>query len=104
MGVIDRINLCLARKGIDGATMSREVGLSNSAYSQWNTGKNQPSKVSIRKLAAYFGVSEEWLMFGDDSENEKVPAALSSEDEELIQLIKMMSPDQKAALKAFLQK
>ncbi len=49
--VIDRINLRLTEIGMSGAELARELGLSNSIYSQWNTGKTQPSKKTLVRIA-----------------------------------------------------
>lgn len=83
MDTIDRINLCLAKKGIDGAEMSRNLGFSNSVYSQWNTRKTNPSKKKLMLVADYFGVSLEWLMFGEDDLKTKNPTA-QTDDEALM--------------------
>lgn len=65
MDIIDRINCLLAAKGVTGAEMSRDLGLSNSAYSQWNTRKTKPSKRSIAEMARYLGTTAEYLLWGD---------------------------------------
>ena len=67
MGIIDKINSCLLLKGISGAELSRDLGLSNSAYSQWNTGKTIPSPKTVSKIASYFNVPVAW--FYDSSDN-----------------------------------
>lgn len=73
MDIIDRINGLLAAKGTTGAEMSRDLGLSNSAYSQWNTRKTKPSKKSIQVIAAYLGTTADYLMFGTEPEKAKAP-------------------------------
>lgn len=57
MKSIDKINMILLQKGISGAELSVNAGLSNSAYSQWNTEKTKPSK----KRSPFGGFSR----FGD---------------------------------------
>ena len=66
MSIIDKINRELMKKGKNGAEMSRDIGLSNGAYSQWNTGKTRPSKKTLLKVAEYLGVSVEYLMEDDE--------------------------------------
>ena len=73
MDVIDRINERLAVIGKNGAEMSRDLGLSNSIYSQWNTGKTKPSKKTISLLAPYLKTTAEYLLTG----TEKSPQPLS---------------------------
>lgn len=50
--------------------MSREIGLSNGAYSQWNTEKTNPSKKTLLKVAEYLGVPVETLT-AEDAEKKK---------------------------------
>lgn len=64
MDVMDRINLCLKKIGKSGAEMSRDLGLSNSTYSQWNTRKTKPSNKVLSILAVYLGVSISYLANG----------------------------------------
>ena len=73
MDVIDRINERLAVLGKSGAEMSRDLGLSNSIYSQWNTRKTKPSKKTIKLLAPYLETSVEYLLTGKD----KSPSTLA---------------------------
>lgn len=70
MTTIDKINRELLRKGKTGAEMSREIGLSNGAYSQWNTEKTNPSKKTLLKVAEYLGVPVETLT-AEDAEKKK---------------------------------
>lgn len=66
MEIIDRINKRLAIIGKTGAEMSRDLGLSNSAYSQWNTGKTKPSKKTLVLIAPYLGTTVEYLLTGKE--------------------------------------
>lgn len=69
MCTIDRINACLSSIGKSGAEMSRDLGLSNSIYSQWNTGKTRPSNKTLLKVANYLGVTVDYLLTGDNGES-----------------------------------
>lgn len=53
--------------------MSRDLGLSNSAYSQWNTRKTKPSKKSIQRIAEYLGTTADYLIFGSEAQNAPIP-------------------------------
>ena len=57
MRTIDKINYYLRIIGKTGADLSRAIGLSNSIYSQWNTGKSKPSPQRLPAIAEYLGVS-----------------------------------------------
>ena len=51
MDVIDRINAILKKRGMNGAELSRLIGVSTAVYSQWNTRKTKPSNKNIVKVA-----------------------------------------------------
>ena len=80
MDVIDRINLQLSIAGKTGAELSRDLGLSNSAYSHWNTRKAKPSKKTIKLIADYLGVTVEFLLTGIDSEQNKKPTPIGDDE------------------------
>lgn len=65
MDTIDKINYYLVKQGKTGADLSRALGLSNSVYSQWNTGKTKPKKSKLMAIAEYLGVSVEDIMPDD---------------------------------------
>lgn len=77
MASIDRINRLLSERGITGAELTREIGLSNSVYSQWNTGRTKISNRSLKKIAEYFGVPVSALLDNSTLEAEKAPTASS---------------------------
>lgn len=70
MDAFDRIDLLITRNGMSGSEMSRELGLSNSVYSQWKSRTTKPSNKNIKKIADYFGVSVEYIKFGETNEKE----------------------------------
>lgn len=72
----------MAEQGKNGAEMSRAIGLSNSIYSQWNTGKTKPSKRTLPLIAQYLGTTTEYLL-GVDQEKK----LLINEDEELTEYL-----------------
>lgn len=74
MDTIDKINFYLTQMGEDGASLSRALGLSNSAYSQWNTRKHNPSKRLMPGIAAFLGVEVKDLL----PDNAPVPPATST--------------------------
>lgn len=90
MDTIDRINKRLAIIGKTGAEMSRDLGLSNSAYSQWNTGKTKPSKKTLVLIAPYLGTTVEYLLTGKEKPAGQIPSGpamydqLNEEDKALI--------------------
>lgn len=53
-------NLCIDNGTKPGAVV-REIGLSNALPTQWKKGSQQPSYKNLCKIAAYFGVSVDYL-------------------------------------------
>lgn len=85
MKSIDKINMILLQKGISGAELSINAGLSNSAYSQWNTGKTKPSKKTLAKVAAALGVDITEIMDDDDLQTPYAYQAMQKAKYELAQ-------------------
>lgn len=56
MDTIDRINAILKEKGMTGADLSRQIGVSTAVYSQWNRKKTKPSNKNVAKAAEILGV------------------------------------------------
>ena len=56
MRSIDKINALLDKKGMSGSELSLAAGLSNSVYSQWNTGKTKPSRKALFNVARVLDV------------------------------------------------
>lgn len=79
MDIIDKINLGLTKAGKSGADLEKALGLSHSAYSQWNTRRTKPAKKRLPEIAAFLGVSVEWLL---DDEETKKPATDSGDGDD----------------------
>lgn len=69
------------KKGVSPSRAALECGLSKSAVSQWKIRGSSPKFEQLSKIAAYFGVSVDYLLG-----NEEKPAA--TEDSELENLMK----------------
>lgn len=53
------------------SALSVAAGLPNSALAEWGKGKSRPSLDAVIKIAKFFGVSIDWIVFGDDCVNYK---------------------------------
>ena len=62
MDVVDKIDQLLADRGLSAAKLCRELGFSSGLYSQWRKRSQKPSADKLKKIAAYFGVSVDYLM------------------------------------------
>lgn len=112
MRTIDKINYYLRIIGKNGADLSRALGLSNSIYSQWNTGKSKPSPQKLPAIAEFLGVSVADILPDDEevlpkAKKESAPdPKTEGEDAQLAQLIagfSRLSPQQKSAVLAVIE-
>lgn len=67
MDMIDRINLLQQQSGMNQKDLARAIGLSLSIFTIWNKGNAKPGLKQLVKVAQYFNVSLDWLVFGDDA-------------------------------------
>lgn len=63
MDTIDIIITLLKEKRISGAKMSRDLGFSSGLFSQWKNRIQKPSIEKLQKVAEYFGVSVDDLLY-----------------------------------------
>lgn len=89
MKAIEKINALLLQQGKSGAEMSRDLGLSNSAYSLWNTGSTKPSKKNLKRIADYFGVNVAELTDDPEPKKEK-PTTVSDGNKSQYETIKQI--------------
>lgn len=45
--------------------VSKETGISQTAFSNWKTGRTEPGIESLKKLSQYFGVPIEYFLEND---------------------------------------
>lgn len=74
MRTIDIIKKRMNAAGLTGAELSRKIGVSSGVYSQWNTGRSEPSPQNLAKIAAVLNCDVEDLLPGQEEE----PEALGS--------------------------
>lgn len=74
MRTIDIIKKRMNAAGLTGAELSRMIGVSSGVYSQWNTGRSEPSPQNLTKIAAVLNCDVEDLLPGQEEE----PEALGS--------------------------
>ena len=79
MTSIEKINILLAQHGMSGADLERAIGVSNSVYSQWNTGATKPSRKNLKKIADYFQIDVTELL-DDPPIKQEVEQSFSPEE------------------------
>lgn len=65
MTIADRFAQALKYKGVSRYMVSKETGVDAGRLSRLLSGEvKKPSKKNLQKLAEYFNVAEEWLLYG----------------------------------------
>lgn len=59
--------LC-SKKGVTPYRVCKETGLTTSTISNWKAGRYTPKQDKMQKIAEYFGVSVDYLMTGEETE------------------------------------
>lgn len=72
LAIIKRIELRLAELGMSKAEFYEKSGISSASYSQWNTGKYNPSKTKLQHAATVLGLDFDYLCYGYE-DKEKAP-------------------------------
>lgn len=63
------MKLC-EEKGVSAYRVGEETGIKSSTFSGWRRGLYVPKQDKLQKIADYFGVPVEYLMTGEDPEEE----------------------------------
>lgn len=76
----------LQKRNVTPYRVSKEAGVTQTALSNWKSGKSTPTAKTLQKIADYFGVTIDYLMTGDanSADREKV---LTPRDEKDIEKI-----------------
>lgn len=98
MRVIDRINLELAKKGLNGADLSRAIGVSSGVYSQWCNGTTNPSKKNLAKIADFLKVTVNYLLSGEEKTATPKGSGMSEKDVKLLEWFRSLPPETQKAI------
>lgn len=71
----------LQKYGISSYKVAKEAGVTQTALSNWKTGKSVPATRTLQKIADYFGVTIDYLMTGTESQPEDRKAGNLSNDD-----------------------
>ncbi len=63
----EKYQALLAEKNKTSYQVSKETGISQTAFSNWKSGRSEPSLESLSKLSKYFGVPIEYFLEQDTS-------------------------------------
>ena len=92
-----RIKALRKAEGLTLEKFGERIGISNSALSAIETGKNNPSDQTIRSICREFGVNELWLRYGEDGGE---MYQQKSREEELGALLKSVLADRPEAFRS----
>lgn len=70
----------LQKHGVTPYKVAKEAGVTQTALSNWKSGRSTPSSKTLQKVADYFGVTVDYLMTGRVDVKEKAPE-LTARDE-----------------------
>lgn len=76
----------LQKHGVTPYKVAKEAGVTQTALSNWKSGRSTPSSKTLQKIADYFGITVDYLMTGKDNPKEKAPT-LTARDERDIEKI-----------------
>lgn len=89
-----RIKSLRDEAGLSQADLAKELSVAQNTVSSWENGKRDPDTDTVIQLAAFFGVSTDYLLGATDIKNapSKEDAGLSAEETELLALFRNASP------------
>ncbi len=88
--MVCRINAALAERNISKAQFYKDCGITSGAYSQWNQNKTSPSRRTLKRIADYLELDEEYLIVGSTQQQKKPPELLGELTPEEIKFIKSL--------------
>ena len=97
-----RLKVLRAEKNLTQAQLAKALGTNQPAVSAWERGDNIPRAPMMQKIADYFGVDSQYLLFGD----EKSPLVHTDEralDDELVSKLTSLTPEEMQKVDAFVQ-
>ena len=104
LAIIKRIEIRLTELGMSKAEFYERSGVSSASYSQWNTGKYNPSKVKLQKIADVLGLDIDYLCYGvTQKENSTSELELTEGEKDLLELFRLIPEDQQPVVLAMIR-
>ena len=79
------LNSFYKKTGVTPYKVAKEAGVTQTALSNWKSGRSTPTTKTLQKIADYFGVTIDYLMTGKDVDSPK--PQLNAKDERDIEKI-----------------
>lgn len=99
--IVARINELLSLAGKTKTEFFADCGITSGGYSQWNTGKTNPSVKKLTVIADYLGTTYEYLLTGTGQKEKPTPISESELDSSLIQMLMGLTPSEVEKVEAF---
>lgn len=61
----------LQKHGVTPYKVAKEAGVTQTALSNWKTGRSTPTTKTLQKIADYFGVTVDYLMTGEEKDGNR---------------------------------
>lgn len=61
----------LQKNGVTPYKVAKEAGVTQTALSNWKSGRSTPTTKTLQKIADYFGVTIDYLMNGEDNDGKE---------------------------------
>ena len=91
-------------KGMTQRDFAAEFGVSKGTVGMWESGAREPRTIDeINRIADYFGVSTDYLLGRAEKKEKPAPTdgdGLDEQDRQLVELMKLLTADQKEFLRA----
>lgn len=71
MDFYERLTALMKERGLSHKMLENALGISNGSVSKWN--KSTPNVKTLKKLEEYFGVTTDYLLTGEEKQNEFSP-------------------------------
>ena len=92
----------LKQHGVTAYRVAKDTGVTTATLTSWKQGKYTPKPEKMQKIADYFGVDSQYLLFGDEK-SPLVPADERALDDELVSKLTSLTPEEMQKVDAFVQ-
>lgn len=103
MDTVQRIFDIMEDRGLTVYRVAKDTGISVGNMYNWRSGRSNPGARALEKLSVYFNVSVDYLLGKTDNPAEENGYEVISAVDENGDLMKNISPDEMAAIRAFLR-
>ena len=100
--MLERMENLADEEGINLKQLAVKLGLSNSSFSDWKRGKASPSLNAVIKIAEYFDVSIDYLVYGAEFSSKAKLEFSSREDRDLLKKYHELPPDLQGKLLGYM--